>query len=66
MAMASHWTTSRPTTTGGCCQAPGFTVEPGLYFETFGVRTEINVFRGEREAVVTGPLTESEHRDAAC
>jgi len=33
----------------------GFTVEPGLYFETFGVRTEINVYRGEREAVVTGP-----------
>jgi len=26
-----------------------------LYFDTFGVRTEINVFRGEREAVVTGP-----------
>ena len=33
----------------------GFTVEPGLYFETFGVRTEINVFRGERTAQVTGP-----------
>lgn len=33
----------------------GFTVEPGLYFETFGVRSEINVFRGEHEAVVTGP-----------
>ena len=33
----------------------GFTVEPGLYFETFGVRTEINVYRGEREALVTGP-----------
>ena len=33
----------------------GFTVEPGLYFENFGVRTEINVYRGEREAVVTGP-----------
>jgi Xaa-Pro dipeptidase len=33
----------------------GFTVEPGLYFPTFGVRTEINMFRGEREAVVTGP-----------
>ena len=33
----------------------GFTVEPGLYFETFGVRTEINVYRGEREAIVTGP-----------
>jgi Xaa-Pro dipeptidase len=33
----------------------GFTVEPGLYFDTFGVRTEINVFRGERDALVTGP-----------
>jgi Xaa-Pro aminopeptidase len=33
----------------------GFTVEPGLYFETFGVRSEINVFRAEREALVTGP-----------
>jgi Xaa-Pro aminopeptidase len=33
----------------------GFTVEPGLYFETFGVRTEVNMFRGEHEATVTGP-----------
>jgi Xaa-Pro aminopeptidase len=33
----------------------GFTVEPGLYFESFGVRTEINVYRGEHEAIVTGP-----------
>jgi Xaa-Pro dipeptidase len=33
----------------------GFTVEPGLYFETFGVRTEINVFRAEGEARVSGP-----------
>jgi len=32
----------------------GFTVEPGLYFSNFGVRTEINVYRGERDAVVTG------------
>jgi len=32
----------------------GFTVEPGLYFDTFGVRTEINVFRDERAALVTG------------
>jgi Xaa-Pro aminopeptidase len=32
----------------------GFTVEPGLYFDTFGVRTEINVFRGDRSAAVTG------------
>ena len=34
----------------------GFTIEPGLYFESFGVRTEINVYYGEREALVTGPL----------
>lgn len=33
----------------------GFTVEPGLYFDDFGVRTEINVFRSERDAAVTGP-----------
>ena len=34
----------------------GFTIEPGLYFEYFGVRTEINMYYGEREALVTGPL----------
>jgi Xaa-Pro aminopeptidase len=33
----------------------GFTIDPGLYIESFGVRTEINMFRGEREAIVTGP-----------
>jgi Xaa-Pro aminopeptidase len=33
----------------------GFTIEPGLYFDSFGVRTEINMFRGDREARVTGP-----------
>jgi Xaa-Pro aminopeptidase len=33
----------------------GFTVEPGVYFDAFGIRSEINVFRAEREALVTGP-----------
>jgi Xaa-Pro aminopeptidase len=33
----------------------GFTIEPGLYFPAFGVRTEINMYRGERDAAVTGP-----------
>jgi Xaa-Pro aminopeptidase len=33
----------------------GFTIEPGLYFDSFGVRTEINVYRGEHDALVTGP-----------
>jgi Xaa-Pro dipeptidase len=34
----------------------GFTIEPGVYGEEFGVRTEINMFVGEQEAIVTGPL----------
>ncbi len=33
----------------------GFTIEPGVYSKTFGVRTEINMYVGAREAVVTGP-----------
>ena len=33
----------------------GFTIEPGVYTERFGVRTEINMFVGEHEARVTGP-----------
>jgi Xaa-Pro dipeptidase len=33
----------------------GFTIEPGIYTDEFGVRTEINMFVGEREARVTGP-----------
>jgi Xaa-Pro aminopeptidase len=32
----------------------GFTIEPGLYFTDFGVRTEINMYRGPRSAEVTG------------
>jgi len=34
----------------------GFTIEPGVYTDTFGVRTEINMFVGAREATVTGPI----------
>jgi Xaa-Pro aminopeptidase len=34
----------------------GFTIEPGVYTDTFGVRTEINMYVGEREATVTGAL----------
>jgi Xaa-Pro aminopeptidase len=32
----------------------GFTIEPGLYTDRFGVRTEINMFVGTHEARVTG------------
>jgi Xaa-Pro aminopeptidase len=34
----------------------GFTIEPGVYTDRFGLRTEINMVVGEREATVTGPL----------
>ncbi|HEY7287862.1 MAG TPA: M24 family metallopeptidase [Vicinamibacterales bacterium] len=34
----------------------GFTIEPGVYFEDFGVRTEINMVVTASDAVVTGPL----------
>jgi Xaa-Pro dipeptidase len=33
----------------------GFTIEPGVYFDDFGVRSEINMIVQAREAVVTGP-----------
>ena len=33
----------------------GFTIEPGVYTSRYGVRTEINMFVGERDARVTGP-----------
>ena len=34
----------------------GFTIEPGVYFDDFGVRTEINMVVAERDAAVTGPM----------
>jgi Xaa-Pro dipeptidase len=34
----------------------GFTIEPGVYFDDFGVRTEINMIISPRDAAVTGPL----------
>jgi Xaa-Pro aminopeptidase len=34
----------------------GFTIEPGVYFDDFGVRTEINMIVQDRDAAVTGPL----------
>jgi len=34
----------------------GFTIEPGVYFEDFGVRTEINMIVGETDAAITGEV----------
>ena len=34
----------------------GFTIEPGVYFNDFGVRTEINMIVSPGDATVTGPL----------
>jgi Xaa-Pro aminopeptidase len=37
------------------CPGTGFTIEPGIYTPTFGVRTEINMVVGPKAADVTGP-----------
>ncbi len=34
----------------------GFTIEPGVYFSDFGVRSEINMIMHAHDATVTGPL----------
>jgi len=34
----------------------GFTIEPGVYFKDFGIRSEINMVVGAREATVTGQV----------
>jgi Xaa-Pro aminopeptidase len=34
----------------------GFTIEPGIYTKTFGIRTEINMVVGQKSAEVTGPI----------
>jgi Xaa-Pro aminopeptidase len=34
----------------------GFTIEPGIYFADFGIRSEINMIVRETAATVTGPL----------
>ena len=34
----------------------GFTIEPGVYFDDFGVRTEINMVVGANDASITGPV----------
>jgi Xaa-Pro aminopeptidase len=34
----------------------GFTIEPGVYFDDFGVRSEINMIVSTHDAAVTGPL----------
>ena len=36
----------------------GFTIEPGIYYDSYGVRTEINMYVGQHDAQVTGPVQE--------
>ncbi|HRJ21976.1 MAG TPA: M24 family metallopeptidase, partial [Bryobacteraceae bacterium] len=36
----------------------GFSVEPGIYLADFGIRSEVNVYRGESHAEVTGEKQE--------
>jgi Xaa-Pro aminopeptidase len=35
-----------------------FSIEPGIYMPEFGIRSEVNVYVGEREARVTGAVQE--------
>ena len=35
-----------------------FSIEPGIYLPEFGVRSEVNLYVGERTAEVTGPAQE--------
>jgi Xaa-Pro aminopeptidase len=41
------------------CAGTGFTIEPGIYTGTFGVRTEVNMVVGPKSAEVTGPCQTS-------
>jgi Xaa-Pro aminopeptidase len=34
----------------------GFTIEPGVYFDDFGIRSEVNMIVQARQAAVTGPV----------
>ena len=36
-----------------------FSIEPGIYLPEFGIRSEVNVYVGEREARVTGAIQEA-------
>ena len=36
-----------------------FSVEPGIYLDDFGVRSEVNVYVDERDARVTGEIQQS-------
>jgi Xaa-Pro aminopeptidase len=33
-----------------------FSIEPGIYLHDFGIRSEVNVFTGARDACVTGEI----------
>ncbi len=54
-ATACTSTTTKRTTTGGSSPARDSPSSPDSTSTTFGVRTEINMYRGERDALVTGP-----------
>jgi Xaa-Pro aminopeptidase len=33
-----------------------FSIEPGVYLKDFGIRSEVNMFVGEKHALVTGEI----------
>ena len=56
MAMASTWTDWRRTTIRHLIPRTCNSIEPGIYLPEFGIRSEVNVYVGEKEARVTGAV----------
>ena len=52
--MGPIWTTSRPATNVKCFRSPHFSIEPGVYLDDFGIRSEVNMLLTEGKAEVTG------------
>ena len=50
------WTTMKLTTSGELSRRTCFSIEPGVYLPTFGIRSEVNVYVGEKDARVTGEV----------
>ena len=58
MAPAPTWTISKPTTSAGL-SLTCFSIEPGIYLDDFGVRSEIDMFVDEASASVTGEMQDT-------
>ena len=53
---ARTWTISKHTMNAAFCPGALFSIEPGIYLEDFGVRSEVNVFVTANSASTTGAV----------